>query len=415
MDHPQVRLKRKHQSLSIQEKVEMLKELDLGISVRKLCDTYGIGSSTVYDIKKQKEKIMKFYEASESKKQMSIRKTMKDGKSTEHDRMMMKWFRKRRSDGLDLTGNMIKDQAKLLHKELELDHKCDYSEGWLQRFKKRHGIVLQKNGEKLSGNPEEEISANNVDDFAMLVKEKHPNTDQVFNTSEISGETAPAPKNKPSSIPTVTTDAEEEPDLSTKSHPSKKTKKGKGGTQSEFTRTSNHGNKPVMKGKCKLKGDNKAGDVNGQKNNSDVAPVFLYRHTDGEIIDIILKSNKKNKGSGEVYVENESEEENETFSIDILIELLGDLIKGLEQRSFVTEEEILHFYLMYEKLERERSKRIQKLRLHEMFKKISQRFVYREPNSKQTNSFENPVASTSAIPEEDSLFEKLSTQEETNN
>lgn len=400
---PQVRLKRKHQSLSIQEKVEMLKELDLGISVRKLCDTYGIGSSTVYDIKKQREKIMKFYEASESKKQMSIRKTMKDGKSTEHDRMMMKWFRKRRSDGLDLTGNMIKDQAKLLHKELELDHKCDYSEGWLQRFKKRHGIVLQKNGEKLSVNPEEEISANNVDECAKLVNEKHPNTDQVFNTSEISGETAPASKNKPSSIPTVTTDAEEEPDISTKSHPSKKSKKAKCGIQSECTRT--HVNKPVMKGKCKLKDDNKkAGDVNnGQKNNNnnDVAPVFLYRHTDSEIIDIILKSNQKNKGSGEVYVENESEEENETFSIDILIELLGDLIKGLEQRPFVTEEEILHFYLMYEKLQRERSKRIQKLRLHEMFKKISQRFVYREPNSKQTNSFENPVASTSAIPEEE--------------
>ncbi|KAG7160479.1 Jerky protein-like 13, partial [Homarus americanus] len=44
-------VKRKHRALSIAEKVEVLKKLDSG----------GIGSSTVYDIKKQKEKLLKFF------------------------------------------------------------------------------------------------------------------------------------------------------------------------------------------------------------------------------------------------------------------------------------------------------------------------------------------------------------------
>ncbi|KFD67153.1 hypothetical protein M514_20589 [Trichuris suis] len=49
-------LKRKHCTLSIKDKLELLKKLDTGVSVRSLCDMYNIGSSTVYDVKKQKRK-----------------------------------------------------------------------------------------------------------------------------------------------------------------------------------------------------------------------------------------------------------------------------------------------------------------------------------------------------------------------
>ncbi|KAG7164338.1 cleavage and polyadenylation specificity factor subunit 2-like [Homarus americanus] len=54
-------VKRKHRALSIAEKVEVLKKLDSGVSVRTICETYSIGSSTVYDIKKKKEKLLKFF------------------------------------------------------------------------------------------------------------------------------------------------------------------------------------------------------------------------------------------------------------------------------------------------------------------------------------------------------------------
>ena len=99
--------KRKHKSTSIQDKVEILKKLDSCYSVRRLCDLYCIGSSTVYDIKKNKNKIIQFFTDSDTKKQMSIRKSMKDGKSSEHDRVMMEWFRQRRGDGVDLSGPVV--------------------------------------------------------------------------------------------------------------------------------------------------------------------------------------------------------------------------------------------------------------------------------------------------------------------
>ncbi|KAK8721831.1 hypothetical protein OTU49_012591, partial [Cherax quadricarinatus] len=137
-------VKRKHQTLSIQEKVELLRKLDRGISVHKLTEDYGLGSSTVYDIKKQREKLLKFYTDSVSKKQMCIRKSMTTGKSSEHDRVMLQWFRKRQSDGVELSGTLIMEQARLFHKELKLEHECNYTDGWLQRFKNRHGISFSK-------------------------------------------------------------------------------------------------------------------------------------------------------------------------------------------------------------------------------------------------------------------------------
>ena len=42
--------KRKHMTISVQQKVDLLRELDKGVSVRTLCQQYNIGSSTVYDI-----------------------------------------------------------------------------------------------------------------------------------------------------------------------------------------------------------------------------------------------------------------------------------------------------------------------------------------------------------------------------
>ncbi|XP_063794663.1 jerky protein homolog [Pseudophryne corroboree] len=176
-------IKRKHKSISVQAKVEILQKLDRGVSVKKLCDTYGLGSSTVYDIKKHREKILQFFAESQSKKQMSIRKTMKSGKSTELDRVLLEWFRQRRSDGVDLSGIMVQEQAKLYHTALKLDYECDYSEGWLHRFKTRHGISMRKVcGEKRSAN--HEAADDYVDEFAKLVADENLTPQQVYNADE---------------------------------------------------------------------------------------------------------------------------------------------------------------------------------------------------------------------------------------
>ena len=61
------------------------KKLDNGVSVRSVCEFDGIGSSTVSDINKQKEKLLVFFLNSESKKHMFKRISMKPGKSAQLD------------------------------------------------------------------------------------------------------------------------------------------------------------------------------------------------------------------------------------------------------------------------------------------------------------------------------------------
>ncbi|KAG7173982.1 Histone-arginine methyltransferase CARMER-like [Homarus americanus] len=99
-------VKRKHHTLSIQDKVELLKKLDSGVSVRSICDLYSIGASTVDDIKKQKGKLLQFFADSESKKQMSIRKMLNDGRCSQLDKVLIKWFKLSVSEGVELSGEM---------------------------------------------------------------------------------------------------------------------------------------------------------------------------------------------------------------------------------------------------------------------------------------------------------------------
>lgn len=47
-------VKCKHCTLSIKDKVELMKKLDSGVFMGNLCELNSIGSLTVYDIKKQK-------------------------------------------------------------------------------------------------------------------------------------------------------------------------------------------------------------------------------------------------------------------------------------------------------------------------------------------------------------------------
>lgn len=57
-----------HKSLSIEEKEELLQEMDKGNSVKCLCEMYNNGSSTVYDLERQKDKLPKFYAESDKER-----------------------------------------------------------------------------------------------------------------------------------------------------------------------------------------------------------------------------------------------------------------------------------------------------------------------------------------------------------
>jgi hypothetical protein len=94
----------------------------------------------VYDLKKQKSELLKLYADSDTPKAMSSRKTLHTSRVNDVDRVLFEWFRQRRSEGVPVSGLLLIQQAKKFHNDLKINKACDYSQGWLHRFKLRRGI-----------------------------------------------------------------------------------------------------------------------------------------------------------------------------------------------------------------------------------------------------------------------------------
>ncbi|KAK9737473.1 CENP-B N-terminal DNA-binding domain [Popillia japonica] len=78
--------KRKHETLSLVKKMEILRKLDSGANQMKLAGEYGVGRATICNIKKNREKIENF--ASTADAGTSSRQTRKFGDSEQDDLKM---------------------------------------------------------------------------------------------------------------------------------------------------------------------------------------------------------------------------------------------------------------------------------------------------------------------------------------
>ncbi|XP_002941410.1 jerky protein homolog [Xenopus tropicalis] len=177
--------KRKRVSLSIKDKVTLLQDLENGASVKSLCDKYGIGTSTIYDLKKQKDKLLTFYSNSDAPDLMADRKTLHQAKNVSVDKVLMEWIRQRRRENFPLSRSLIMAQAKKFHVLLNISTPCEYSSGWYGKFKKRNGLsILSINGEKAS--EEYNVADNFVKKLNKLVSDEHLSAEQVYNAAKAS-------------------------------------------------------------------------------------------------------------------------------------------------------------------------------------------------------------------------------------
>ena len=109
-----------------------------------VCEQYGVKKQTVSDIRKSKEKLMKYaasycVDTSSSKSgKVKTRKHMKTGKDQALD-VTMKWYVQERSSGANVRGVEVLAAATKLASHLgHTDFK--ESEGWLWQFRNRHGL-----------------------------------------------------------------------------------------------------------------------------------------------------------------------------------------------------------------------------------------------------------------------------------
>ncbi|CAG4958097.1 unnamed protein product [Parnassius apollo] len=141
--------KRKHKTLTIKEKNDILERLNRNESFSSLASEYGVGRSTIYDIKKNRENIQKFMSTTDCGP--GKRQTLKKAKHPEVEEALYMWFRQERNKHTPISEPILATKAKFFYKEITKKDDFLASKGWLERFKNRYGIRLMAiTGENLS-------------------------------------------------------------------------------------------------------------------------------------------------------------------------------------------------------------------------------------------------------------------------
>ena len=132
--------KRKRKVLTIEDKLTILKELQV-TSATILAEKYGVGKSTISDIKRSKEAIMKFKDKATDMGMSKKAKVMKLGDNMKHDEAVYIWFKQKRMEGTPISGPILCEKAVQLYKKMHGEESVfSASTGWQWRFCKRHGI-----------------------------------------------------------------------------------------------------------------------------------------------------------------------------------------------------------------------------------------------------------------------------------
>lgn len=175
--------KRKRVVLTIKDKLDIIKKLEEGISFKKLSIVYGIGESTVRDIKKNRERIINYANSSDPTSGVSKRKSMKSSTYEELDRVMIEWFNQQKTDGIPVSGTICAKQAKFFFDALGMEGDFNASSGWLTRFKQRHGIpkAIGK-GTKLKG--DETAAGEFCDNFQEFVERENLQPEQIYGADQ---------------------------------------------------------------------------------------------------------------------------------------------------------------------------------------------------------------------------------------
>ncbi|XP_045129113.1 tigger transposable element-derived protein 7-like [Portunus trituberculatus] len=126
--------------LSIADKLKVLDRLDAGCTVRNVAQEFGLGLTTVKDLKKNKEKLRSFSQRFDAGSNIiKFRKTMRRLPSEAIDEAVYKWYSQHRSSGISVRGTEILAAAERFAEQLS-KQKFTFNSAWLCRFMNRHGL-----------------------------------------------------------------------------------------------------------------------------------------------------------------------------------------------------------------------------------------------------------------------------------
>ncbi|GFX53150.1 jerky protein homolog-like [Trichonephila clavipes] len=156
--------------------------LDKDEGVTKLATEFNVGKATICDWRKNRRKLEQ-YCANSSGETLENRQTAKQSLYDKVDNALHIWFTQERQRGIPLSRPIIQEKAIQLNKLMNGDAYFSASIGWLDRWKKRHGVrQLTITGEKLSS--DFDAAKEYVTTFANLIAEGNYSPQQIYNADE---------------------------------------------------------------------------------------------------------------------------------------------------------------------------------------------------------------------------------------
>lgn len=172
--------KRKRVVVTVGEKMAALERIDKGEAVLKIANELNVGENTVRDWKKNRQQLEKF--SSQVDGSLMKRCTLKKPKLNDVDEALWDWFVKEQKKGIIVTGAMLKEKALIL--EAIMSNKGDFtaSNGWLSRWKKRHGVYRERNPKDIK--KEELDGSNGITEFFIKSENSSSNASDINKGSE---------------------------------------------------------------------------------------------------------------------------------------------------------------------------------------------------------------------------------------
>ena len=131
--------KQKRKELSLKEKVSVIRaHEEPGSSQRKLAAQFGIGKTQVQCILKRKAEYMAAYEENDRDE---IKRTCHGLKLVNIESATWEWFKRARAMSMPVSGPLVREQALRIAARLG-NTEFKASNGWLDRFRKRHNVTF---------------------------------------------------------------------------------------------------------------------------------------------------------------------------------------------------------------------------------------------------------------------------------
>ena len=133
------KMSRKRKVLTLEERVSVLKKVGDGKSCRSIALELGVGKTQIQSIVKEKDELTKRWESgSRADAKYSKPRT---ASYEDIDEVMWEWFTKARAKNIPVSGRMIQEKALMFAEEMR-HLGFTASNGWLNRWQKRHNVRL---------------------------------------------------------------------------------------------------------------------------------------------------------------------------------------------------------------------------------------------------------------------------------